>query len=87
MTSGNSPGKLEISWRRWFKLGAWTLVIGYVVVLVSFTLLQRYLIYVPTRLPLATAEETAAKSGFVPWLDAAGQLMGWKLSADRKSVV
>jgi uncharacterized protein len=58
-----------------------TFLIGYAVVLVSFTLLQRYLIYVPTKLTQDSAEEIAAKSGFVAWRNGAGQLMGWKLSA------
>ena len=35
----------------------------------------------PTKLSMASAEQTAAKAGFVPWRNPAGQLMGWKLPA------
>jgi pimeloyl-ACP methyl ester carboxylesterase len=58
-----------------------TFVIGYAVVLVSFTLLQRYLIYVPEKLTPEIAEQTAAKVGFVRWNNPSGQIMGWKLPA------
>jgi hypothetical protein len=62
-------------------LALWTFLIGYTVVLVSFTVLQRYLVYVPTKLSPDLAEKTAAKVGFVRWNNKSGQLMGWKLSA------
>ena len=71
----------KIPWRRWAKLALWTFVIGYAVVLVSFTLLQRYLIYVPTKLTPEFAEQAAAKTGFIAWRNKSGQLMGWKLPA------
>jgi hypothetical protein len=63
-----------------------TFVIGYAAVLVSFTLLQRYLIYVPEKLTPEIAEQTAAKVGFVRWNNQSGQLMGWKLPASSASV-
>ena len=63
-----------------------TFLIGYAVVLVAFTLLQRYLIYVPTRLTPELAEQTAAKVGFVRWNNKAGQIMGWKLPASSAPV-
>lgn len=72
---------LKLPWRRWGKLAFWTFVIGYAALLVLFTLLQRYLIYVPTKLPPEVAEEAAAKAGFVAWRNASGQVIGWKLSA------
>jgi hypothetical protein len=62
-----------------------TFVIGYKVVLVFFTLFQRSLIYVPTRLSMAAAEHEAASNGFVSWLNNSGQLIGWKLPARSKS--
>lgn len=73
--------ELEIPWRRWARLALWTFVIGYLVILVLFTVLQRYLIYVPTRLTMNHAEEEAARTGFVAWRNAAAQLIGWKLPA------
>jgi pimeloyl-ACP methyl ester carboxylesterase len=73
--------RTNIPWRRWAKVALWTFVIGYAVVLVSFTLLQRYLIYVPTRLTPESAQQAAAKTGFIAWRNKSGQLMGWKLPA------
>jgi uncharacterized protein len=58
-----------------------TFVIGYAVVLVSFTLLQRYLIYVPTKLTPESAGEAASKAGFAPWRNKSGQIIGWSLLA------
>jgi len=49
--------------------------------LILFTLSQRYLIYVPTKVTLDFAEDAAAKTGFIPWKNGAGQLIGWKLPA------
>jgi uncharacterized protein len=81
VSSEPSPNELKVPWRRWFMLAVRTFVIGYAVVLVSFTVLQRYLIYVPTKLTPEFAEQAAAKVGFVPWRNKSGHLMGWKLPA------
>jgi len=81
VSSEELPTKLKVPWRRWIKLALLTLVGGYVVMLVLFALLQRYLIYVPTRLTAESAEAEAAKTGFVAWRNGAGQLIGWKLPA------
>lgn len=81
MANEASPTKLKLPWRRWIRLALRTFVLGYVVMVVLFTLLQRYLIYVPTRLNWPLAEASAAKAGFTPWRNAAGQLIGWKLPA------
>ena len=80
------PTTLKVPWRRWIKLALLTFLGGYVVMLVLFTLLQRYLIYVPTRLTQSFAYESAAKVGFVPWRNAAGQLVGWKSPASSPPV-
>jgi uncharacterized protein len=85
VSSEPSPTELKLPWRRWFVLAVRTFVIGYAIVLVSFTLLQRYLIYVPTKLTPELAEQAAAKAGFVPWRNKTGQLMGWKLPASSAS--
>ena len=58
-----------------------TFVVSYLVMIVLFTVLQRYLIYVPTRLTMDHAAEEAARTGFVMWRNGAGQLIGWKLPA------
>ena len=81
MSNEDPPTKLKLPWHRWGKLALWTFLIGYTVVLVSFTLLQRYLIFVPTKLSMESAQQTAAKVGFVSWRNQSGQLMGWKLPA------
>jgi len=78
--------ELKIPWRRWGRIALWTFLLGYALVLLLFTVLQRYLIYVPTKLSMASAEQAAAKAGFVPWRNPAGQLMGWKLPASSAPV-
>jgi fermentation-respiration switch protein FrsA (DUF1100 family) len=78
--------KLETPWRRWGRLTLWTFLVGYFLVMFLFTVLQRYLIYVPTKLSLLSAEQTAVKAGFVPWRNPAGRLMGWKLPASSAPV-
>ncbi len=86
MSDETSPTKLELPWRRWGKLALWTFLIGYTVILVSFTSLQRYLVFVPTKLSPELAEKTAARVGFVRWNNKSGQLMGWKLPANSAPV-
>jgi uncharacterized protein len=73
------PIELRLPWRRWALPALTTFVIGYTVVLVLFTLFQRKLIYVPTLLTMAAAEQEAASAKCVPWLNKSGQLIGWKL--------
>jgi pimeloyl-ACP methyl ester carboxylesterase len=86
VSNEENPTDVPIPWRRWAMLAGWTLVIGYVVMLVIFALLQRYLIYVPTRVTRQFAEESAAMAGFVPWRNTAGQLVGWKSPASSTPV-
>ena len=81
MANEISSTELKIPWRRWGRLALWTFLIGYTAVLVSFTLLQRYLIYVPKKLSPELAEQTAARVGFVQWTNKLGRLIGWKLPA------
>jgi uncharacterized protein len=80
------PTKLKLPWRRWALLAVTTFVIGYTVVLVFFTVFQRSLIYVPTRVTMEQAQQRAASEGFVPWRNKSGQLIGWELSAGAKPV-
>lgn len=81
MSSDNPQDNLAIPWRRWFKLAVGTFVAGYLAMVILFTLLQGLLIYVPTKVTTSFAEESATKAGFVPWRNAAGQLVGWKSAA------
>ena len=75
------PANQKLPWWRWTRLALRTFGIGYVVILILFTLLQRYLIYVPTQLPPEVAEKLAVRMGFIPWRNLASQTIGWKLSA------
>ena len=82
MSAESLPNKLRLPWRRWGLLALSTFVAGYSAVLIFFTLFQRDLVYVPTRLTMASAEREAASAGFVPWLNDSGRLIGWKLPAE-----
>jgi pimeloyl-ACP methyl ester carboxylesterase len=83
--SESVPPELKLPLRRWALLALKTLVIGYAVVMFCFTLFQRKLIYVPTRLTLDAAEREAAGDGFVPWHNKSGQLIGWESPAKSPS--
>ncbi|HTY89490.1 MAG TPA: alpha/beta hydrolase [Candidatus Acidoferrum sp.] len=58
-----------------------TLVIGYGSLVLAVAVFQRRLIYFPRTIPPALAEAAAAETGFVPWRNASGQIIGWKLPA------
>ena len=85
MANPSSPEELKLPWRRWAWLAVGTLVIGYLAVLVLFTVFQRSLIYVPTHITLAKAEQEASHDGFIPWHNRAGQLIGWEMPAGTPS--
>ncbi len=60
----------------------WLLVrvpIYYAVALVLITLLQRRMVYHPTKLAPKEAEGLAAQSGFRPWKNSRGETIGWHL--------
>lgn len=86
-----SGGDMQtLPWKRWGKLALATSLIGYLCVVCFFTVFQRELVYVPTRVTMSAAEAVAANNGFAPWLNARGRLMGWKSpsqSASRGSVL
>jgi len=56
-----------------------TIIIGYALVILLVALFQRRLIYVPARLPSAVAESSAGQNGFVPWRNAANEIIGWRM--------
>lgn len=64
----------------------WGLVIGYAAILLAVAVLQRRLIYFPTKLSRSVAEPVAAQNGFTPWLGRNGQLFGWKMAASSNSI-
>lgn len=59
-----------------------TVIIGYLLIVVAAAILQRRLIYFPTKLSVNVAEQIAAQTGFTPWRDAVGEIIGWKLPAN-----
>lgn len=56
-----------------------TLIIGsYLALLLALALLQRRMIYLPSRGSEASLLDYAAREGLEPWRDAAGTIIGWK---------
>jgi pimeloyl-ACP methyl ester carboxylesterase len=58
-----------------------TLVALYLLLCAAGCALQRRLIYFPTKLDPRVAEQMAAKEGFQPWRNPAGEIIGWKFPA------
>jgi pimeloyl-ACP methyl ester carboxylesterase len=70
--------------RRVFRTLALLAVI-YAVFVVAVMIFQRSLIYFPTKLNPKIAEQMAAKEGFLPWRNKAGEIIGWNLPAAASS--
>src|SRR5215469_16368013 len=58
-----------------------TIAIVYVLLCACVFLLQRSLMYFPTRIPANEIESVAKEHGFVPWKNTAGQIIGWEIPA------
>jgi hypothetical protein len=58
------------------------LVIVYLLIVLAVLIFQRRLIYFPTKIPAGLVVQAAAEHGFVPWINPAGQIIGWKMPAD-----
>lgn len=71
----------KANWWKSFVRVLLTLVIGYVLLSLVVMLLQRRMIYVPTRLTSAEESQLAAQNGLVPWRDPGGEIIGWELPA------
>jgi pimeloyl-ACP methyl ester carboxylesterase len=54
------------------------LLVAYLLLVLVYALMQRSLIYYPTTITLAQAEQQAAAQGVTPWLNAEGQWQGWR---------
>jgi uncharacterized protein len=67
-------------WRRVFRV-LQLLAIVYLFIVLAVLIFQRRLIYFPTKIPADVIESVAAEHGFVPWKNAAGQIIGWKIPA------
>ena len=81
----HGPPLKSLAFRRSVSRVLITIVCFYVLLCVAGCALQRQMIYFPTKLSLSLAETMAARAGFIPWKNQAGQLMGWKLSASGTS--
>lgn len=57
------------------------LAIAYLLLVLAGLILQRRLIYFPTKIPGDVIESVAREHGFSPWKNPVGQIIGWKLSA------
>ena len=55
-------------------------VIGYLAICLFMAVCQRRLLYVPARFSVDTAKTLASQDGLVPWTNAAGEIIGWRLS-------
>jgi pimeloyl-ACP methyl ester carboxylesterase len=62
-----------------------SLVIAYLFVVLLVLIFQRRLIYFPTRFPADMIESVAKDHGFLPWKNAGGQIIGWKITAKEVS--
>ena len=60
--------------------------IAYLLVVLAALVLQRRLLYFPTKIPANVIESVAAEHGFAPWKNPAGQIIGWKIPAQGKAV-
>src|SRR5205807_1869211 len=58
----------------------------YLLAVISLTLLQRRLIYYPTRITVAEAERWAMASELEPWKNPTGQTIGWKRISKAASI-
>ncbi len=62
-----------------------TVIVGYALIILIVAVVQRQLIYVPTRLDPSVAQSTAVQNGFAPWRNVAGDVIGWRMPAAERS--
>ena len=85
MSSDALATKPKSPWRRTMTIILCALVGCYALMLLAVFLMQRHLLYFPTKVPLDMAEHIAAASGLHPWRNGAGQFIGWRLPASSAS--
>jgi pimeloyl-ACP methyl ester carboxylesterase len=68
----------QSNWRRKALRVAMLIVGLYLVLVIGVSCCQRRLLYFPANVPLNSALAMAKRSGFEPWYNGAGQLIGWK---------
>jgi pimeloyl-ACP methyl ester carboxylesterase len=75
-----SPSKSAHRARRVLRM-LLTLLVIYLLAALVVTLLQRQMIYFPTRLTARVAGTMAAQAGMLPWRNGRGEPIGWRLPA------
>jgi uncharacterized protein len=71
----------SLPWRQWAILALKTFFIAYVLLCICGCAIQRKLLYFPEKIPADAVVQAAAKNGFIPWKNPAGQIIGWKIPA------
>src|SRR5439155_5970675 len=67
-----------MKWRRKALRVTMLVAAPYLLLLVAVFFAQRKLLYFPDKLPIKLALAMANRSGFEPWQNPAGQIIGWK---------
>jgi pimeloyl-ACP methyl ester carboxylesterase len=57
------------------------IIIAYVLLCLVVLLFQRWLLFMPTRIPAGIIAQVAAEGGFIPWTNSAGLIIGWRIPA------
>lgn len=81
--SSTNPQSLR---KRYFFRALSTILIIYGLLCAAGCALQRRLIYFPTKINTALAEQAAAQRGFVPWKNTEGKTIGWRMPARGTSI-
>jgi hypothetical protein len=66
------------------------ILIAYVLLALTVLIFQRWLVFLPTRIPAGVIAQVAQDHGFLPWSNADGLIIGWKmpsLNTSRGSVL
>src|SRR5262245_10134100 len=70
--------KKKSSWQRKATRIGVVVAVPYLILLVAVFCLQLHLIYVPAKVYPSLALAIASRSGFEPWYNGSGQVIGWK---------
>ncbi len=81
MNRVSAPSEKTTRWPHRTLLMLLILLILYLLLALAVTLGQRRMIYFPTRLTARVAETMATQAGMLPWRNAQGELIGWRLPA------
>jgi pimeloyl-ACP methyl ester carboxylesterase len=59
--------------------------IAYLLLALTVLIFQRWLVFLPTRIPAGTISQVAQEHGFLPWTNADGLIIGWKMPSSNTS--